>query len=82
MQHLSRNGNPLKALGFKRAIDQMPQPGVRLIQQKTELGAVHYVVPGGYVTPEVAQKIKDHPQVLAGHDGLWPGHEQTWRLCE
>jgi hypothetical protein len=82
MQHLSRNGNPLKAIGFRKAIDLMRLPGTRLIQQKTEVGAVHYVVPGGYVSPATAQKIKDHPRVLTGRDGLWPGHEQTWRMAD
>jgi hypothetical protein len=37
-------------------------------------------VPGGYVEPEVAEKIKKHQGVVAGTDGLFPGHDQTWRM--
>jgi hypothetical protein len=36
--------------------------------------------PGGYIEPDVAEKIKNHPQVTAGQDGFWPSHPQTWRI--
>jgi hypothetical protein len=81
MKLLSKTGNQLKAVGYKKAIDQMRLPGTRLI--KTYYGSggcVHYVVPGGYIEPDVAEKIKNHPQVTAGQDGLWPSHPQTWRI--
>jgi|GEM_PF-4697839 len=74
---------PQKSIGFKKAIDRMRMPGPRLIRMRAEgakEGFAHYVVPGGYVEADVAQKIKDHPQVRASHDGLFPGHDQTWRL--
>jgi hypothetical protein len=40
----------------------------------------YFIVPGGYVDGKTAQRLKEHPQVVAGPDGLWPGHEQTWRI--
>jgi hypothetical protein len=39
-----------------------------------------FVVPGGPVKPEVADRIKAHPAVVGQADGLWPGHDQTWRM--
>jgi hypothetical protein len=40
----------------------------------------YFVVPGGPVEHAVADKIKAHPLVRAGEDGLFPGHDQTWRM--
>jgi hypothetical protein len=39
-----------------------------------------FVVPGGPVKNEVAEKIKAHPSVVAGKDGLWPSMDQTWKM--
>jgi hypothetical protein len=39
-----------------------------------------FVVPGGPIKPETADKIKNHPSVVASKDGLWPGHDQTWKM--
>lgn len=74
---------PVKALGFRKAIDAMYRTGTRLVRIHTDKapgGYAHYIVPGGYVEPEVAEKIKKHPGVVAGNDGLFPGHDQTWRM--
>jgi hypothetical protein len=74
---------PPKTLSFNRALDLMRFDGARLLKMHTNAspeGVAHYVVPGGYVTPETAEKIKKHPLVASSHDGLWPGLEQTWRL--
>ena len=67
-----------KAIGLKRAMDLMRKPGTRLIRNHTAQGFAHYVVPGGYVEPETAEKIKARGDVVGGKDGLWPGHDQTW----
>jgi hypothetical protein len=81
MQLLSKNGKALKAIGFSRAMDLMRLPGTRLIKSRSgDSEFAHYVVPGGYVEPDVAEKIKKHPQVTASQDGLWPGLDQTWRV--
>jgi hypothetical protein len=81
MKLLSKNGYQLKAIGFKKAIDLMRLPGTRLIKTYNGAGgSAHCVVPGGYIEPDVAEKIKNHPQVAAAPDGLWPGHSQTWRI--
>ncbi len=50
-----------KAIGLKKALDMMRLQGTRLVQMHTAgspEGLAHYVVPGGYVEPDVAEKIK------------------------
>jgi hypothetical protein len=39
-----------------------------------------FVVPGGAVSDAVASAIREHPSVIAGRDGLFPGLDQTWRM--
>jgi hypothetical protein len=39
-----------------------------------------YVIPGGPVTDEVADLIKNHPSVVGQKDGLFPGLDQTFRM--
>ena len=68
------------SLGYRKAIDRMRQPGTRLIKTNGAYGSVHYVVPGGHVEPTTAERLKKHPLAQAGMDGLFPGHEQTWRF--
>ena len=80
---LSRNGKPLKSIGLKKALDLMRVPGTRLVKMHTDAspeGFAHYIVPGGPVAREVAEKIKQHPLVISSKDGLWPGHDQTWQI--
>lgn len=74
---------PPTTIGFKRAIEHMRKPGTRLVQmcsERAQGGLCFYVVPGGQVDPGVAEKIKKHPLVRGGKDGLFPGHDQTWRM--
>jgi xanthine/CO dehydrogenase XdhC/CoxF family maturation factor len=67
--------NP-KPIGLRKAIDMMRKPGTRMIVS----AGTHYIVPGGHVERDVAEKIKKHPLVQGGTDGLFPGMDQTWRL--
>lgn len=72
-----------KAIGLKKAMDMMHLSGTRLVKMRSEGspdGFAHYLVPGGYVEPETAAKIKAQPNVTCGEDGLFPGHDQTWRI--
>ena len=67
---------------FYKAMDLMRRPGARLIKTHTSNGGcAHYIAPGGYIEPEVAEQIKSDPSVVAGEDGMWPGHSQTWRIA-
>lgn len=73
--------NPPKAIGLKKAMDLMHRTGTRLVKMHGNGdGGSYYLVPGGYVEPSTAEKIKAHPYVQALDDGLFPGHDQTWRL--
>lgn len=72
-----------KSIAYNRAIELMRTEGHRLMLMTTQIspdGKAHFIVPGGYVSPEVAAKIKAHPQVLPQEDGLFPGHSQTWQF--
>jgi hypothetical protein len=74
---------PKKGIGWKRAMNLMHLSGTRLVCMYTNAspdGRAHYLVPGGYVEPAVAEKIKEAPGVVAGWDGLFPNHDQTWRF--
>ena len=74
---------PPKAIGYRQALDMMGRKGTRLVKMRSEHadeGFAYYVVPGGYVEPSTAEKIKAHPYVQAMEDGLFPGHDQTWRM--
>lgn len=74
------NLNPPKAVGLKKAMDLMHRTGTRLVKMSHGDGFKYYLVPGGYIEPATAEKIKSHPYVQAMEDGLFPGHDQTWRL--
>lgn len=72
-----------KPLSLKKAMDLMRLPGTRLVRMFTvgsPDGYAHYVVPGGYVEPETAERIKNRDDVIAGEDGLFPNIDQTWRI--
>ncbi len=72
-----------KAIGLNKALDLMQLPGTRLVKMHCNAspeGFVHYIVPGGYVEPHTAERIKEQINVTGSKDGLWPGCDQTWRI--
>lgn len=74
-----------KPLGLKKAMDLMRMPGTRLMRMFTvgsPEGYAHYIIPGGYVEPDVAEKIKNRPDVIPSKDGLFPNADQTWRIVK
>ena len=78
-----KSNKPLKEVSLKKAFELMRKPETRLVKMFTRAspeGFAHYVLPGGYVSSATAEKIKQHPLVHASKDGLFPGHDQTWRL--
>jgi hypothetical protein len=64
----------MHTIKFNRAIDLMRKPDSRMIKQNHSGRTQYYIVPGGAVDDQTAQKIKDHPLVHAGKDGLFPRH--------
>ncbi len=74
---------PPKAIGYRDALDKMGRVGTRLVKMRADgspTGFSYYLVPGGYVEPDTAEKLKKHPFCRANEDGLFPGHDQTWTL--
>ena len=73
----------MKALPIKyeRAVDLMHRRGARLTKMHNGGGGCcHYLVPGGMVDWDTAERIKQHPLVHPGKDGLFPGLDQTWTM--
>jgi hypothetical protein len=75
MMRKVRPQEPKKPLTLKRALDFMRSGSCLLKQAST-----FYVVPGGLIDDRTALAIQKRPDVWSGKDGLWPGHDQTWRL--
>jgi hypothetical protein len=67
------------ALTYEAAITCMRRPETRLVRMHGWRGG-YYVVPGGRVDDQVATQIMNDPYVRSGRDGLFAGHDQTWRL--
>lgn len=76
---------PPKSLGIRRAMDLLALPGHRLMimaDNRSPTGKSHYIVPGGYIDPDDAERIKSHPAVRVLDDGLLDGHPQSWCIGE
>ena len=67
-------------LTYERAIEAMRRPSTRLVRMHGGSAGGFYVVPSGPVENAVAAKIMEHPFVRGSADGLFPGHDQTWRM--
>jgi hypothetical protein len=72
-----------KTMPYAKATDLLRQPGFLLMQfnsNNVKRGREYYVVPGGRVTDDVAEKILQHPLIHEVDGGLFPGHPQSWSL--
>lgn len=67
-------------LSFNKAFDALSRPGSRMMIMHTLGGDEYFIVPGGRVTLEDAQRIMKRANVVPFDDGLFPGHEQSWRI--
>lgn len=65
---------------LNKVIDMMRLPDPRLMVMHTGEGDHFYVVPGGRVDRNDAQKIIQRPDVHQFDDGLFPGNPQSWRI--
>jgi hypothetical protein len=67
-------------LSLRRAMERM-RTGSRLVHMHGKREERHwFVVPGGSVSDETSTRIREHPSVVSGKDGLFPEHDQTWRM--
>ena len=64
---------------FFQAVDRMRKGGI-LMQMHTRIGLCWFIVPGGEVSPAVADKLLERSDVQPSEDGLFPGISQTFRL--
>jgi hypothetical protein len=69
-----------KHLNERAALDLLRKPGHLLCLLHAKTGRDYFIVPGGPVTPTVAQKILERPDVQPHDSGLLEGHPQSWRL--
>lgn len=71
-----------KTIGLKKALEFMSRKSRLMMMHTTEspYGKAYYVVPGGHIKPDVAQKIISRPDVRAAANGLFPGQNQTWTM--
>jgi hypothetical protein len=77
-----RKRSPIR-LTENQALDRMPTGSTLVHMSPNPNKPADYrwfVVPGGPVKSEVAERIKEHPGVVSGKDGLWPNHDQTWKM--
>jgi hypothetical protein len=68
-------------LKLEQALQHM-RTGACLVQMHGKQHEAHhwFVVPGGPVTDDVADEIREHSSVVGGKDGLFPRHDHTWRM--
>jgi hypothetical protein len=67
-------------LSVGRAMERM-RTGSRLVHMHGEANGRHwFVVPGGAISEQTSIVIRNHPHVFGGRDGLFPNHDQTWRM--
>jgi hypothetical protein len=71
-------------LNYDAAMTAMRKPDARLVRMNNGRAPGGYFVTGvkggGNVDDTVAVRIMQHPFVRGGKDGLFPGHDQTWRM--
>lgn len=70
----------MPCLRLKAAVDMLRLPDRRMMLMHTNDGDHYYVVPGGRVDRNDAQKIIGRPDCHMLDDGLFPGNPQSWRL--
>ena len=76
---MRRSPRKIFLLKYEHA-ERLMRTGSRLVHMHTN-GPTWFLVPGGPTTNEVATKLREHPAVIGGRDGLFPGLDQTWRMA-
>ena len=69
-------------LTFHKALDLLRRPGARMVLTNINGNRSEYWISPSCVRvdPKLAEQIKAHPQIIGSKDGIWPGHDQTWRI--
>lgn len=69
-----------ECLRFTKAVDLLHRTGTRMMIMHASDGDHFYIVPGGRVNRDDAQKILQRPDIQEFDDGLFPGNPQSWRI--
>jgi hypothetical protein len=77
-----RHGRREGTIGYERALERMREGATLTLMydQKAPGGFQHFIVPGGKVDVETAEKLKGHASVVVDSSGLFPGNPQAWRM--
>jgi hypothetical protein len=70
-------------LKLHQALDLLRRKDARMVQTNGQNGnrTEYWMWPACVrIEPKLAEAIKLHPQVIGSKDGMWPGHDQTWRM--
>jgi hypothetical protein len=59
---------------------ELLREGRLLMKMHTAHGRRWFIVPGGQVNDRTAERILQRPDVQPYDSGLFPGHDQTFRL--
>lgn len=74
------NTDPYACISFDKAFAALSKPGARMMMMHAKGGDAYFVIPGGRVSHKDAIRIMDRANVETFDDGLFPGHEQSWRI--
>lgn len=68
------------SLTYKKACAALTKRGSRLMKMHTKDGSQWFVIPGGRVSDDDAEKILQRANLTTCDDGLFPGIPQSWKL--
>lgn len=69
-----------ECLRLTKAVEMLHRVGTRLMIMHANDGDHFYVVPGGRVNRDDAQKILQRDDIIEFDDGLFPGNPQSWKM--
>jgi len=70
-----------ECLRLTKAVEMLHRVGARMMIMHASDGDHFYVVPGGRVNRDDAQKILKRPDIIEFDDGLFPGNPQSWKIA-
>lgn len=73
----------MKSLSLNVAELLLRKPGYKLMKMhcnNAKEPMAYYILPGGYISAEIAEKLIARPDIVPNHDGLLPDTPQSWQL--
>jgi hypothetical protein len=67
-------------LRLNAAVMLMHRPGTFLMKMHDKDGTAFFVVPGGRLRNDDAEKIIARTDIVPDNNGLFPGVDQSWRM--